>query len=113
VSGWTWGNGTQSTRSYDVDGRLFQIQSAGTSTYTFFDDGTISSRSDDAQHDYSVAPGTSGFTVNNGSNQLTGATGVQPVTYSYDQAGNALGKGTLTCGYNGSGRMIAASHGKL
>jgi RHS repeat-associated protein len=111
VSGWSWGNGTQSSRSYDVDGRLFQIQSAGTSTYAFLDDGTISSRSDDAAHDYSVLPGATSFTVNNTSNQLTGATGVQPVTYSYDQAGNTLGNGTLTFSYNGAGRMIAASRG--
>ena len=111
VSGWSWGNGTQSSRSYDVDGRLFQIQSAGTSTYTFLDDGTISSRSDDADHDYSVVPGSTSFAVNNTSNQLTGATGVQPVTYSYDLAGNTLGNGTLTFSYNGAGRMIAASQG--
>ena len=111
VTGWSWGNGTQSRRSYDVDGHLTQIQSAGTSTYTFLDDGTIGSRSDDAEHDYSVLPGTTSFTVNNASNQFTGATGVQSLTYSYDSAGNTLGNGTLTFGYNGAGRMVAATQG--
>ena len=111
VTGWSWGNGTQSSRSYDVDGHLTQIQSAGTSTYTYLDDGTISSRSDDAEHDYSVLPGTTSFTVNNASNQLTGATGVQSLSYSYDSAGNTLGNGTLTFGYNGAGRMVAATQG--
>jgi len=111
VSGWTWGNGTQTSRSYDLDGHLTQLQSAGTSTYTFLDDGSIASRSDDAEHDYSVVPGTTSFSVNSASNQLTGATGVQPVAYSYDQAGNTTSKGTLTFGYNGAGRMISASQG--
>ena len=111
VAGWTWGNGTQSSRTYDVDGHLTQIQSAGTSTYTFLDDGTIGSRSDDAEHDYSVVPGATSFSVNTASNQLTGTTGVQSATYSYDQAGNTTGNGTLTYGYNGAGRMIAATQG--
>lgn len=47
TTGWTWGNSTETTREYDTDGQLVAISSAGLSTYTFNDDGTIATRSDD------------------------------------------------------------------
>jgi len=37
VSGWTWGNSTTTTRSYDTDGKIHQIVSAGTKTYSYDD----------------------------------------------------------------------------
>jgi YD repeat-containing protein len=35
VNGWTWGNGTTTTRSYDTDGKIAAIVSAGTKAYTY------------------------------------------------------------------------------
>jgi RHS repeat-associated protein len=37
VNGWTWGNGTTSTRSYDTDGKVSQISSAGVKTFSYDD----------------------------------------------------------------------------
>lgn len=113
TDGWTWGNGTHTSRGYDVDGRLLQVQSAGTSTYTYNDDGTIASRSDDSEHDYSVVPGTTSYQVSAVSNQLSGATGPQALTYTYDPAGNTTGNGILTYTYNGAGRMSSAVQGSV
>ena len=111
ISAWTWGNGTQTTRSFDLDGHLIQLQSAGTSAYTFYDDGSIASRSDDTEHDYSVVPGTATFAVSPMSNQLSGATGTLSQTYTYDPAGNLTGTGSVTYAYNGAGRLTGATQG--
>jgi YD repeat-containing protein len=35
VNGWTWGNGTTTTRTYDTDGKISQIASAGTKTFGY------------------------------------------------------------------------------
>ena len=37
ISGWSWGNSTTTTRTYDADGKISQIVSAGTKTYTYDD----------------------------------------------------------------------------
>ena len=109
IEGWTWGNGTTMTRSYDLDTRLVQVQSAGTSTYTFNDDGSIASRSDDTEHDFSVVAGATNFSVGGTTNRLASTSGVSTQTYSYDQAGNATtGTGGATFTYNGAGRLSSA-----
>jgi RHS repeat-associated protein len=35
VGGWSWGNGTMAVRTYDLDGRVGQVDSAGLRTYTW------------------------------------------------------------------------------
>jgi len=35
VAGWTWGNGTYAVRSYDTDGKVSQVDSAGLRTYGY------------------------------------------------------------------------------
>lgn len=37
IAGWIWGNGTTTTRDYDLDGKPIAIQSAGTSSYSYDD----------------------------------------------------------------------------
>jgi len=37
TSGWTWGNGTTTARTYDADGKISQIVSSGTKTYSYDD----------------------------------------------------------------------------
>jgi RHS repeat-associated protein len=37
VNGWTWGNGTSLTRTYDTDGVILQISAAGVKTLTYDD----------------------------------------------------------------------------
>jgi hypothetical protein len=88
ATGWTWGNSTETTREYDTDGQLVAISSAGLSTYTFNDDGTIATRSDDFVSDVPISDGTTTFTVDSASNQLTAASGDLSRSYGYDAAGN-------------------------
>lgn len=104
-SGWAWGNGTHTTRLYDLDGYLAEIDSAGRSSYTFYDDGRIASRSDDAEHDYGVVAGTTEISVSATSNRLDNTTGTLVRTYGYDAAGNTTSNGTVGLGYNGAGRV--------
>ena len=111
VSGWTWGNGTQTSRAFDVDGQLTEIDSAGKSVFTFLDDGSISSRSDDADDSYSVVPGTATFAISPTSNQIQSASGTLTRTYNYDASGNTLGLGSMSFSYNTAGRMISATNG--
>jgi RHS repeat-associated protein len=37
ISGWTWGNGTTTSRSFDADGKLADFNSAGLKTYSYDD----------------------------------------------------------------------------
>jgi RHS repeat-associated protein len=51
VHGWTWGNGTASSRSYDLDGRISQIVSASTTNaYTYDDASRITAISDSSNN---------------------------------------------------------------
>jgi RHS repeat-associated protein len=98
---------------YDLDGYLAQIDSAGRSSYTFYDDGRISSRSDDTEHDYSVVAGATNLSVSAASNQLVNTTGTLIRTYSYDTAGNTTNNGSAGFGYNAAGRMNSATLGSV
>lgn len=111
VSGWAWSNGTQTARDYDLDGYTTEIDSAGSSTYTYNDDGTIGSRSDDSEADYSVVPGTTNVSVSSTSNQVASTSGTLVRTYSYDGAGNTLGNGSAGFSYNGANRLSSITGG--
>jgi RHS repeat-associated protein len=111
TSGWTWGNGTRTTRSYDLDTKLAQISSAGASTYTFYDDRSISSRSDDWATSYDLPSGASNVTIAPASNQIASTAGTLSRTYSYDTAGNVTNMGGTSFGYNAAGRMTLAIQG--
>jgi RHS repeat-associated protein len=105
IKSWTWGNGATTTRTYDTDGRLTQVSSAGTSSYTFFLDGQIASRTDDFTVSLPSTAGTATFEVSTNSNRLQSATGLINRTYGYDLAGNTTSDGTRTFTYNDAGRM--------
>lgn len=107
--GWTWSNGTLTVREYDQDGQLTTIDSAGLSTYTFFPDGLIQTRTDENPTTFALPAGTTNYTSATTSNRLASSAGVQARTYAYDAAGNSLSDGDRTFTYNDAGRMIAAS----
>jgi RHS repeat-associated protein len=111
VIGWTWGNSSSATRTYNLDGWLTQIASGGTSTYTFNDDGSINSRSDDVERDYSVVAGTTALSSGAGSNHLTSTAGALVRTYLYDGAGNTTSNGAASYGYDGANRLTSAASG--
>lgn len=111
TTGWTWGNSTETSREYDTDGQLVAISSAGSSAYTYYDDGTIATRSDDFASDLSWAAGSTTFTVASTSNRLTSASGQISRSYGYDAAGNTTSDGSRTFTYNDAGRMKTSTSG--
>jgi RHS repeat-associated protein len=111
VTGWTWGNNTQTVRTFDLDGRMNLVDSAGLSTYLFHPDGSIAARTDDVSPSYSATAGTTTHTISPSSNRLTASAGSLNRTYAYDAAGNLTTNGQTTLSYNFANRMSAAVHG--
>jgi RHS repeat-associated protein len=125
VSGWTWGNGTTTTRTYDTDGKISQIASAGTKTYGYDDAFRITGISDtstgSANWTYGydaldrITSGTSpsitrGWTYDANGNRLTEG-GTAASTYSISPTNNRITAitGTLarTYGYDAAGNTTS------
>ncbi len=83
VSGWTWGNGTPTTRTYDTDGKISQIVSAGTQTYSYDDAFRITSLTD-------TSPGAANWTYGyDALDRLTSSTSPSITRgWTYDANGN-------------------------
>lgn len=85
VSGWAWGNSTTTTRIYDTDGKISQIVSAGTKTYSYDDAFRITGLTD-------TSPGAASWTYGyDALDRLT--SGTSPSTtrgWTYDANGNRL-----------------------
>lgn len=111
--GWTWGNGTLAARDYDTDWQLTTIDSAGRSSYTFFPDGAVRTRTDDNPAAFGIANGTTNYTPATTSNRLASSSGVQARTYGYDAAGNTTSLTGASFVYNDAGRMISATAGGI
>jgi RHS repeat-associated protein len=108
---WTWSNATQSTRSYDLDGQLTTLDSAGSRSYTYGPDGSINSITQDAQSNLGV--GSSTFANDTGSNRINTITGTLNRSYQYDAVGNTLSDGQRTFTYNDAGRMVSATSNSI
>ena len=105
IGGWTWGNSTLAVRTYDLDGRTHQVDSAGLRTYSW-DDANRVTGIVDAQN--SVLNQSYGF---DDLDRLTGVTksgGNQ--SFTYDSNGNRLtyGEGTASSTY-----VIASNSNRL
>jgi RHS repeat-associated protein len=87
TSGWTWGNGTLSVRTYDTDGKLTQLDSAGFKTIGYDDAFRISSVID---QDNSANSWSYGYDT---LDRLTSAIGSQMQLFSFDANGNRLTQG--------------------
>jgi RHS repeat-associated protein len=104
VNGWTWGNGTSTTRTYDTDQKITQISSAGTKTLSYDNAfritgiGDTSSGSSNWTYGYDsldrIASGMSssvarGWTYDANGNRLT-ETGTSPSTYTIASGSNQI-----------------------
>jgi RHS repeat-associated protein len=125
LNGWTWGNGTTTTRTFDTDGKITQIVSAGTKTYTYDDAFRITGISDtsagSANWTYGydsldrITSGTSpsvtrGWTYDGNGNRRT-ETGSSPSTYTISPTSNRIsgitGALVRTYGYDAAGNTTS------
>ena len=82
---WTWGNSTLSVRSFDTDGKITQIDSAGLKTYSYDDAFRITGIADAASSNLNWTYGYDDL------DRLTSAsTPLQILGWSYDADGNRL-----------------------
>jgi RHS repeat-associated protein len=105
IRGWTWENGTQTERQYDLDGRIEELRSAGDSRYVHDDAGRITSitalpgnTSPSWSYDYDASDrltsaSRSGLARTygyDGNGNRTSVGGTQSQTHTIDTASNRL-----------------------
>lgn len=105
AGGWTWGNGTLAVRTYDLDGRIQQVDSAGLRTYTWDDANRITGIVDaqnsalDQSYGYDAldrltsvnkSGGNQSFTYDANGNRLTYGDGGASSTYVVAGSSNRL-----------------------
>jgi len=128
---WTWGNATVTTRSYDTDGKVTQIVSAGTHNYSYDNAFRITGIADNANSALSWTYGydlmdrlnsatktgtTIGYTFDANGNRLS-QTGTSASTYTVSPTSNRVSSisGALprTYGYNAAGNTTSYSTNTL
>jgi RHS repeat-associated protein len=88
VSGWTWGNGTRTVRSYDADGNVSAIASAGSKSYSYDSASRIAAITDNGNSTLSWGYGYDVL------DRLTGANASgQSQSFTYDSNGNRSTQG--------------------
>jgi RHS repeat-associated protein len=128
VNGWTWGNGTGTSRAYDTDGNISTITSAGTKSFSYDNAFRITGISDtstgasnwtygydlvDRITSGSSSGGTTrGWTYDANGNRLT-ETGSSPSTYSISGTSNQItgisGALARSYGYDAAGHTLSYS----
>jgi RHS repeat-associated protein len=128
VNGWTWGNSTTVSRTYDTDGKISAISSAGTKTYSYDDAFRITSISDTSAGASNWAYGydtldrissgsssggvTRGWTYDASGNRLT-ESGSASSTYSISSSSNQItgitGALARTFSYDAAGNTLSYS----
>jgi RHS repeat-associated protein len=119
VTGWTWGNGTTTSRSFDRDGRVTNITSAGGANYTFDDGNRIRSitptagstvpssiygyEAMDRLSSAQTGANSQGFTYDRNGNRLAQSGSIN-ATYNYPRANNTLTSNRLTSVTGGTSR---------
>jgi RHS repeat-associated protein len=124
ANGWTWGNGTVTSRTYDTDEKIVAISSAGQKTYTYDDAFRITGINDtstgsaDWTYGYDLldrlTSATSGSTTDgwtyDASGNRTAQTGSAPSTYTISGTSNLITKITGAAGrtysYDAAGNML-------
>ena len=112
ANGWTWGNGDAFTRSFNADGLITGIASAGSQESLSYDDaGRISGITD-------TAPGASGWTYGYDQNDRLTSAMSSAITqgWTYDANGNRLSEsGTSSSTYSiaATSNEITAINGAL
>ena len=111
VSGWTWGNGSTASRTYDTDGKIAQVSSAGVKTLSYDNAFRITGISD-------TTPGSSNWTYGYDLlDRMTSSTnGSVTRGWTYDANGNRLtetGSAPSTYTISGTSNRISSIAGAL
>jgi RHS repeat-associated protein len=129
IKGWTWGNGSAMSRTFDTDGKLTAIASGGNNkTYAFDDAFRITGITDTVTPANSYTYGfdsldrltsavktgtTRGWTYDANGNRLT-ETGASPSTYTISSSNNRVssisGSVARTYTYNAAGSVLTYSN---
>jgi RHS repeat-associated protein len=124
IGGWTWGNSTLAVRTYDLDGRVTQVDSAGLRTYSW-DNADRITQIVDAQNSalnqsygyddldrltsVTKSSGSQAFTYDANGNRLTYVDGGASSTYTIAGTSNRLssisGSQARTYSYNAVGAV--------
>jgi RHS repeat-associated protein len=123
ANGWTFGNGTVVTRTYDTDGKISQISSAGVKTYSYDNAFRITGITDTTTGGVNWTYGydpldritssnrtgtTRGWTYDANGNRLT-ETGTYPSTYTISTTSNRItsitGQVPRTYSYDNAGNV--------
>jgi RHS repeat-associated protein len=110
VNRWRWGNGTLVSRTYDTDGKISQLASNGTKTFTYDAAFRITAASDTAP---GAASWTYGYDV---LDRVTSAGGGETRGWTYDANGNRLtetGTAPSTYAVSSTSNQITATTGAL
>ncbi|MDY6947413.1 MAG: RHS repeat-associated core domain-containing protein [Pseudomonadota bacterium] len=111
VRQWTWSNGSLSVRTFDQDGKITQIDSAGLKTYSYDDAFRITGITDTINSALSWTYGYDDL------DRLTGATKTgTTLGYTYDANGNRLtqtGTGASTFTMAANSNRLASTSGTL
>lgn len=126
VGGWTWGNGTLAVRTYDLDGRMSQVDSGGPRTYAWDDADRITGIADaqnsalnqsygydslDKLTGVTKSSGNQSFTYDVNGNRLSYSDGAASSTYAMSSTSNRLtsitGSQARTYSYNAVGNVTA------
>jgi RHS repeat-associated protein len=126
IGGWTWGNGTLAVRTFDQDGRVAQVDSAGLKTYSYDNADRITSIVDNSNstlnqsYGYDTldrltavtkSGGNQSFTYDANGNRRTYRNSSQNSTYNYEANSNKLttitGNQARTYSYDAVGNTTA------
>ena len=124
IKGWTWGNASTMSRTFDTDGKVTAIASAGDETYAYDDAFRITGITDNVTSANSYTYGfddldrltsaiktgtTRGWTYDDNGNRLS-ETGASPSTYSISSSDNRVsaisGAVSRTYGYDPAGNTL-------
>ncbi len=85
LNGWTWGNGSPASRTYDADGNVTQLASSMTKSYSYDDAARLTAVNDSANPAASWSYGYDSL------DRITSAAAVaQSESFAYDANGNRL-----------------------
>ena len=111
VKGWTWGNSTTTSRTFDTDGKISALSSAGTKAFTFDDAFRITGITD-------TATGSANWTFGyDGLDRLSSAvTGAVTHGWTHDANGNRLtetGSSASTYSVSSTSNRLSGTTGAL